>query len=83
MILMPQIFNVTANENVHYKRNELECLFSLSLNAVHSSNPCMMNLKMVILFKDSFILLMYKVLGRKKLAQVNKQNRESTKGYSR
>ena len=24
MILMPQIFDVTANENAHYKRNELE-----------------------------------------------------------
>ena len=24
MILMPQIFDVTANENVRYKRNELE-----------------------------------------------------------
>ena len=46
-------------------------LFSLSSNAVHSSILCMMSLKMVILFKDSFILLMYKVLGRKKLVQVN------------
>ena len=27
MILMPQIFNVTANENAHYKRNELEYWF--------------------------------------------------------
>ena len=27
MILMPQIFNVTANENALYKRNELECSF--------------------------------------------------------
>ena len=25
MIIMPQIFNVTANENARYKRNELEC----------------------------------------------------------
>ena len=25
MILMPQIFDVTANENARYKRNELEC----------------------------------------------------------
>ena len=24
MILMPQIFDVTANENARYKRNELE-----------------------------------------------------------
>ena len=28
MILMPQIFDVTANENVRYKRNELECAIS-------------------------------------------------------
>ena len=29
MILMPQIFDVTANENVRYKHNELEfCLMS-------------------------------------------------------
>ena len=27
MILMPQIFDVTANENLRYKRNELECVF--------------------------------------------------------
>ena len=26
MILMPQIFDVTANENARYKRNELEFL---------------------------------------------------------
>ena len=26
MILMPQIFDVTANENARYKRNELECV---------------------------------------------------------
>ena len=25
MILMPQIFDVTANENARYKRDELEC----------------------------------------------------------
>ena len=30
MILMPQIFNVTANENARYKRNELEfCLLAV------------------------------------------------------
>ena len=28
MILMPQIFDVTANENARYKRNELECYFT-------------------------------------------------------
>ena len=27
MILMPQIFDVTANENARYKRNELELKF--------------------------------------------------------
>ena len=27
MILMPQIFDVTANENARYKRNDLELLF--------------------------------------------------------
>ena len=27
MILMPQIFDVTANENARYKRNELEYQF--------------------------------------------------------
>ena len=26
MILMPQMFDVTANENARYKRNELECI---------------------------------------------------------
>ena len=26
MILMPQIFDVTANENARYKCNELECI---------------------------------------------------------
>ena len=31
MILMPQIFDVTANENAHYKCNELEYRLSLSL----------------------------------------------------
>ena len=28
MILMPQIFDVTANENARYKRNELECILN-------------------------------------------------------
>ena len=31
MILMPQIFDVTANENARYKRNELEFKFILVL----------------------------------------------------
>ena len=30
MILMPQIFDVTANENARYKRNELEYWFNLA-----------------------------------------------------
>ena len=30
MILMPQIFDVIANENARYKRNELECDLSFS-----------------------------------------------------
>ena len=30
-ILMPQIFDVTTNENVRYKLNELECNFSWSI----------------------------------------------------
>ena len=29
MILMPQIFDVTANENARYKRNELEYLAAI------------------------------------------------------
>ena len=32
MILMPQIFDVTANENARYKRNELEMKFSAGAN---------------------------------------------------
>ena len=28
MILMPQIFDVTANENARYKRNELEFIIT-------------------------------------------------------
>ena len=31
MILMPQIFDVTANENAGYKRNELEFIHSLPI----------------------------------------------------
>ena len=30
MILMPQIFDVTASENVRYKRNELEFVITAS-----------------------------------------------------
>ena len=32
MILMPQIFDVTANENARYKRNELEYCFTKALD---------------------------------------------------
>ena len=32
MILMPQIFDVTANENARYKRNELELNFIYKIN---------------------------------------------------
>ena len=39
------------------------CLFSLFSNAACSSIPCIMSLKMVVLFKDGFILLMYKIWG--------------------
>ena len=34
MILMPQIFDVTANENARYKRNELEWLFNVTINDI-------------------------------------------------
>ena len=34
MILMPQIFDVTANENARYKRNELECITNMT-KAIH------------------------------------------------
>ena len=34
MILMPQIFDVTANENARYKRNELELLFYVTRNGI-------------------------------------------------
>ena len=43
------------------------CLFSLFSNAASSSIPCTMSLKIVVLFKDVFILPMYKIWGRKKL----------------
>ena len=40
---MPQIFDVTANENARYKRNELEWqlfadFFRLNVNKVHLNN---------------------------------------------
>ena len=35
MILMPQIFDVTANENARYKRNELECVHTELLFLFH------------------------------------------------
>ena len=34
MILMPQIFDVTANENARYKRNELELYFNYFIKIV-------------------------------------------------
>ena len=38
MILMPQIFDVIANENARYKRNELEsCFSSFKVLADHSN----------------------------------------------
>ena len=40
MILMPQIFDVTANENARYKRNELECTVSyLKLSEQYAVKP--------------------------------------------
>ena len=35
MILMPQIFDVTTNENARYKRNELELYFRLENALLH------------------------------------------------
>ena len=49
------------------------CLFSLSSNAACSAIPCTMSLKMVVLFLDGFILLMYKSLGKKQI--VNKHHK--------
>ena len=47
MILMPQIFDVTANENARYKRNELEYVFDMfGLAVVFSHNSCQGNTKM-------------------------------------
>ena len=34
MILMPQIFDVTANENARYKSNELEFLFEVKFHSI-------------------------------------------------
>ena len=51
MILMPQIFDVTANENARYKRNELECKFSLRV----SSNTHVTIFKLTRLSRNSFI----------------------------
>ena len=64
MILMPQIFDVTVNENARYKRNELEfyvCIASLSsLNAwyivlYNLCSPVMEEIKTIHLFIHSFI----------------------------
>ena len=45
MIFMPQIFDVTANENARYKRNELESHFTIKATAddVCSSNTNFLN----------------------------------------
>ena len=40
---------------------------SLTSNAAWSSIPCTLSLKMVVLLKDGFILLMYKRLGQKEI----------------
>ena len=40
LILMPHIFDVTANENARYKRNELECNFIVILFKNTSSQIC-------------------------------------------
>ena len=72
--LFPQ--NCTTNailweekDNSHFFNYNLAsfCLFSLSLNASCSSIPCTMSLKMVVMIKDNFILLIYKIWDRKKL----------------
>ena len=44
MILMPQIFDVTANENARYKRNELEYLFPKSASPPPSQNQMVVSL---------------------------------------
>ena len=44
MILMSQIFDVTANENARYKRNELECDF---VGLLH--HPFWLNLVLALL----------------------------------
>ena len=38
MILMPQIFDVTANENARYKRNELEYSIHVHANILRSGH---------------------------------------------
>ena len=53
MILMPQIFDVTANENARYKRNELESKFWWRF--VLSQGFFVMGLSQI----SSFILLLY------------------------
>ena len=40
MILMPQIFDVTTNENERYKRNELELIFALERTIVVKPMVC-------------------------------------------
>ena len=38
MILLPQIFDVTANENARYKRNELECVHYIHISVSKTSH---------------------------------------------
>ena len=40
MILMPQIFDVTANENARYKRNKLEYKIAPSMKSLMSVSMC-------------------------------------------
>ena len=40
MILMPQIFDVTANENARYKRNELELNIELLIFHLNIVKEC-------------------------------------------
>ena len=40
MILMPQIFDVTANENARYKHNELELVVHVSYQQNRSTEGC-------------------------------------------
>ena len=56
MILMPQIFDVTANENARYKRNELEYLLMLCPHLIYTA--------VNIPNSKSFFTLMYNLIGQ-------------------